>query len=159
MVRIIYFSTVSFVYYFICYVVVVLPVLGLINGTNIYRFKDLTGGCIGGFTIFTLSMFLLSVSGVPPFLGFFIKAYALYSIRVYINFIVPVIFCFFAAISLGYYLSFFFIVILSLFYSVRVDKVWQGGGYVKEELSVSFRYYWLGLLSLISFPFLGFLVL
>lgn len=159
MISMVFFSSVSFFYYFVCYLIIIVPVLGVLAGTKVYSFKDLLGGCIGRFNVFSLSLYLLRVSGVPPFLGFFMKAYALYSIAVYHRLVIAIIFCLFAAVRLRYYLSFFFIVLLSTSYRVCDDKVWESGELSPDEGCVNPFFYLLGGLSLGGFPFIAVLIL
>lgn len=127
MVCLIHFSTVAFFYYFVCYLVVVAPVVGIFINSNLFSFKRLMGGTIGRFNIFIITLLLLRVSGIPPFLGFFIKAYALYSIMLRTAFIVALMFCLFAAVRLSYYLNLCFIILISTSYRTRDEDVWAIG--------------------------------
>jgi NADH:ubiquinone oxidoreductase subunit 2 (subunit N) len=122
-VCLIHFSRVAFFYYFVCYLVVVSPVVGIFMGSNLFSFKGLMGGTVGRFNIFTIVLLLLRISGIPPFLGFFMKAYALYSIMLTTAFVVALVFCLFAAVRLRYYLNLCFIILMSTSYRVRDEHV------------------------------------
>ena len=95
--------------------------------SNLFSFKGLIGGTIGRFNIFIITLLLLRISGIPPFLGFFMKAYALFSMMGITAFMVALIYCLFAAVSLRYYLNLCFIILMSTSYSLTDEDVWVGG--------------------------------
>ena len=148
-----YYSGVAFFYYFICYLIVVSPVVGIFINSNLFSFKGLMGGAIGRFNIFIITLLLLRISGIPPFLGFFIKAYALFSIIKTTAFVVALVYCLFAAISLSYYLNLCFIILMSTSYSLSDEDIWAGGIMSSREDYVFWGFYLLGVISLAGLPY------
>lgn len=146
-------TRISFYVYFLCYLVLVVPIVGVLMGVNVFSFKDLGGGCVGRINVFFLRLLLLSISGVPPFIGFFMKAYAIWAISMKNVYFVSVMFCFFAAVRVAYYLNLFFMVLLSTSYSHRGDFMWYGGKAWFDEANVFYLFFFLGVLSLVGMPF------
>lgn len=79
MIAVIYFSKVGFLYYFLLYGLIITPILALFRDLKVYSFKDL--GSISklyGVYLFIVISIILGISGMPPFIGFFIKVYSIY---------------------------------------------------------------------------------
>lgn len=117
MIAVSFFSQVSFFFYFLGYIVVISPVLLIFISTQAYGFKTILGPSIGRQNVFNITLLLLRVAGVPPFLGFAIKAFVLYSIVVEGHYFICLVFCGFAAVRLFYYLNLALTILISTSYS------------------------------------------
>ena len=109
----IFFSKVGFFYYFLLYGLMVVPTINIFQVIKVYSFKDIQLMPNLFFSRFLLMVFMvLGVAGMPPFTGFFIKAYRVYLILCSGYFGLSLVFCLFAAIRLSYYIHVIFISVL-----------------------------------------------
>lgn len=133
-----------FLWYFFLYAVLNLGIMVLLGNVNI---KGVGGGLMSRNFLFYISLIvcLISLGGVPPFLGFFPK----WMVLSYLNFLsVPLIIILGSLINLFYYLSICFsIYVSSKNYSLGVGRLDSLGGVVSVGL----------ILGNLGFPLLMFL--
>lgn len=133
---VIYFSKVGFFYYFLLYGLLIVPTLNIFRLVQLYALKDVGGVPVRVWYLFILgAVILLSVSGIPPFTGFFIKAYTVYLIICSSYLGLAILFCVLATVGLSYYVNIIFVSFL-----VRVLRN-RNKTYTREWL-VSGRNYW-----------------
>lgn len=110
MMSIMFFSRVGFFFYFLLYGLIIIPTIYVLQVLKIYSFKDVSSSPRKLYVIYILLIIImLGVSGMPPFTGFFMKAYRVYLIMCMDYFGLALFFCVFAVISLSYYVNVIFI--------------------------------------------------
>lgn len=107
---IMFFSKVGFFYYFLLYGLLVVPTINMFKIIKVYSFKDVQIIPNLVFSSLLLMIFMvLGLAGMPPFTGFFIKAYRIYIMLCFNYFGLSLIFCLFAVIRLSYYIHIIFV--------------------------------------------------
>ena len=99
------------------YVALLFPLLTFFSLYNFTRGK--VGGlmsCMGKQVVFIVRLLIVGLAGIPPFSGFFIKAYGVYLIVGMGFFLVGFFFIFFSALRLVFYTNIVFIGLVSLFF-------------------------------------------
>lgn len=110
MMAIIFFSGVGFFFYFLLYGLIIIPTIYVLQVLKVYSFKDVGGSSRGAYVVYALLIIImLGVSGMPPFTGFFMKAYRVYLMMCMDYFGLALFFCGFAVIRLSYYVNIIFI--------------------------------------------------
>lgn len=151
-----FFSKVGFFYYFLLYGGIVLPIIGLFYALKLYSFKDVQKVPWNFWVFFLLlASMVLRIAGMPPFTGFFIKAYRIYLILSINYFRLALIFCVFAVIGLSYYINIiFFSFVLGILSYHKKD--FNPGFYVSPySWSNSLSILFIVVLGRIRLPFVG----
>jgi len=112
-VTVIFFSKVGFFYYFLLYGLLIVPTLNIFRLAQLYSLKDVVKVTTSVWPLFILgAVILLRVSGMPPFTGFFIKAYRVYLMIRSGYLILGIVFCVLATVGLSYYVNIIFVTFL-----------------------------------------------
>jgi len=108
--------------YFVIYSIILIPIILLIAHTQIYKISNINKSPISTLVKFNLITRILSLGGLPPFLGFLAKINAIIQIISYINLWLSITLISGSLISLYYYIKILYNLTINLNLQTFISK-------------------------------------